>query len=66
MFQQQQKRKEDNMKKSNYDVREYANKKDIRLWQIADRLGITDNYFSEFSEEEKQKIFKIIDELANE
>ena len=58
-------------KSKNINLWEYANKKDIRLWQIADRLGITDNYFSrklrkEFSEEEKQKIFKIIDELANE
>ena len=43
----------------------------MKLWQIADKLGITDSYFSrklrkEFTNEEKEKIRAIIAELAKE
>jgi len=55
----------------NQDVRDYAKSKDVLLWQIADKLNITDGNFSrklrrEFVPEEKQKITQIIDELAEE
>ena len=41
----------------------------VKLWEIADKLGITDNSFSrklrkELPDEEKQKILAIIDELT--
>lgn len=41
----------------------------MKLWQIADKLGITDGNFSrklrkELSESEKTHVFEIIDELA--
>lgn len=54
---------------TNLDIRTKAFSKNIKLWQIADSLGITDATFSrklrkELSETEKVKIFKIIDELA--
>ena len=46
-------------------------KKGVRLWQIAGKLGINDGNFSrrlryELSEDEKQKILEIINELAEE
>ncbi|HBV84862.1 MAG: hypothetical protein OSJ73_16315 [Lachnospiraceae bacterium] len=44
----------------NKDIREYANKRNVRLWQIASKLGINDGNFSrklriELSEEKKTK-----------
>ena len=55
----------------NKDISEYANKRNVRLWQIASKLGINDGNFSrklriEFSEEKKAEIRVIIDELAAE
>ncbi len=52
----------------NLDVRQKAKESKIHLWQIADSLGIDDSNFSkklrkELSAEEKENIFKIIDEL---
>ena len=56
---------------SNNDIRTRAKEKGVYLWKIADRLGITDNWFSrklrkELPMDEKERIFKIIDELAQE
>lgn len=56
---------------NNYDIKETAKKAGIKLWQIADRLGINDGNFSrklrkELNPEEKQKIFDIIAELQRE
>ncbi len=53
----------------NKDVREYAKKRNVKLWQIAAELNINDGNFSrklryELLEETKQQIYKIIDELA--
>lgn len=53
----------------NTDVREAAKKAGVKLWQIADAIGITDGNFSrklrkELPEDEKQKIFAIIDDLS--
>lgn len=55
----------------NKEIKEKAFKKNVRLWEIAQELGITDSYFSrklrkEFSQAEKEKIFRIIDDLAAE
>ncbi len=52
-------------------IREMAKSKGILLWQIADRLGITDGNFSrrlrhEMTQEEQERIRAIIDELAEE
>lgn len=54
----------------NIDIREAARRKRIPLWKIADALGITDSSFSrmlrhELSEDKKQHIRKIIDELED-
>lgn len=53
----------------NKEIRDYARIKDVKLWQIAGKLGICDSNFSrllryELKEEKKQEILKIIDELA--
>lgn len=55
----------------NKDIREYAAKRGVRLWQIALRLGINDGNFSrklrrELPKDEHDKIMNIIDDLAKE
>lgn len=55
----------------NQDIKLRAAGAGVRLWQIAEKLGIADSSLSrklrkELSENEKQKIFGIIDELAGE
>lgn len=55
----------------NKDIREYASKRNVRLWQIASKLGINDGNFSrklriELPEEKKAEIREIIDGLATE
>lgn len=49
----------------NNDVRQAARAAGVRLWQIADKIGITDGNFSrrlrrELPEEQKKEIFNII------
>lgn len=56
---------------NNHEIREAAEKRGVRLWQIAGKLGINDGNFSrklryELPENEKQKILDIINELAEE
>lgn len=55
----------------NLDIRQAATEKGVKLWQVADRLGIADFTLSrklryELSQEEKTRIFAIIKELAGE
>ena len=55
----------------NQDIRQTATKSSVRLWRIADALGITDSNFSrklrkELPQEEKEKIFSIIQKLSQE
>lgn len=55
----------------NVDIRRVAAGNGVRLWQIADALGISDAQFSrklrrEISAEEKEKVFEIIAQLAAE
>lgn len=56
---------------ANKDVHEAAAAAGVRLWMIAERLGITDGNFSrrlrrELPEGEKDEIFTIIRELGEE
>lgn len=56
------------MSKANQDIKALAKSKEVCLWEIAQKLGITDSHFSrklrvEFKEEEKNKIKKIIQEI---
>lgn len=55
----------------NQDIRNAAKKAGIKLWQIAEKLGIWDATLSkklrkELPQEEKEKIFGIISELSKE
>ena len=55
----------------NQDIREYAERHNVRLWQIANALHINDGNFSrklrlELAQDKKEEIFKIIDNLAAE
>ena len=55
----------------NQDIRRTAAGAGVRLWQIAERLGIADCNFSrklrkELPQDEKEKIFSIIRELSQE
>ena len=55
----------------NQDIRDAAKKSGIKLWQIAEKLGIWDATLSrklrkELPQEEKEKILGIIAELAKE
>lgn len=55
----------------NQDIRRAAAGNGVFLWQVADVMGIADSSLSrkmrkELPEDEKQKIFGIISELAKE
>ena len=56
---------------ANLDVREAAVNSKVKLWQSADALGISDGNFSrklrkELPQDEKDRIFSIIEQLAKE
>lgn len=56
---------------TNIEIRKVAEKSGVRLWQIADALGIADSSFSrklrkELTEAEKNKILDIIEQLKKE
>ncbi len=55
--------------KANHDIRALLKQSKVRWWQVAECLGIQDSALSrklrhELPEEEKEKIFAIIGELA--
>lgn len=54
----------------NQDIRAYAKQKNVKHWQIANALGMTDTNFSrklryELQPDEKRKIMEIIDVIAS-
>lgn len=54
---------------SNQDIRQYAKKAGVRLWEVAEFLGISDPTMTrklrhELNDSEKSRIMSIIDELA--
>lgn len=55
----------------NLDVRSAAASAGVKLWQIAEGLGVNDGNFSrrlrrELSADEKEKIFRIIENLSKQ
>lgn len=57
--------------RANLDIRAAAKGAGVKLWEIADKLGITDSNFSrklrhELPQAEKDRIFSIIEEIAKE
>ncbi len=56
------------MSNENRDVRDYAASRGVRMWEIAEKFGVAEATFSrkmrkKFSEKEKNKAFKYIDEI---
>lgn len=54
---------------ANKEIRDKARIKNVKLWEIAGRLGITDGSLSrklrfELPDDKKNEIFAIIDEIA--
>lgn len=63
--------KEGTMGSANQDIRTAAKANGVCLWEIADKFGVTDNYFSrmlrkEFSAENKQRAFEAIEQVRKE
>jgi len=59
------------MKNANEDIRQAAKTAGVRMWRIADELGIPDHVFSrklryELTEPQKKEIICIINRLAKE
>ena len=57
--------------RANLDIRAKAKGAGVKLWEIADKLGITDSHFSrklrhELPQAEKDRIFSVIEEIAKE
>lgn len=55
----------------NQEIREAAKAAGVKLWQIAERLGMNDGNFSrklrrELPEEERERIMTIIADIAKE
>ena len=55
----------------NSKIKNYARLKKVKLWQVAEKLGLHDSNFSrklrhELSEEDTEQIIKIIDDLSIE
>lgn len=56
-------------KLKNLDVRKAAKAADVRLWEIAEEIGINDGNFSrklrhELPEDQKRKVIAIIEKIA--
>jgi len=55
----------------NQEIRDAAKKNGVKLWEIADRVGMTDSNFSrklrkELPENERTAILSIIENIHNE
>lgn len=55
----------------NQDIRDKAQQSGVKLWQIAQEIGINDGNFSrklrrELPDQEKEKIFAIIKQISKE
>ena len=55
----------------NQDIREKAQQSGVKLWQIAQEIGINDGNFSrklrrELPDQEKAKIYAIIEKLSKQ
>ena len=56
---------------ANVEIREKIETEGIRYWSVAEKLGISDSSFSrklrrELSEDEKQRVFRAINDAAAE
>lgn len=56
---------------ANQKIKDHAKKRNVFLWELAKKYGVTDSNFSrrlrcEFSPEEQKKALQYIDEIAAE
>ena len=54
---------------ANMDIRNMALEKDVKLWKVAEKLGMADSCFSrklrkELNDVEKAKVFEAIEEIS--
>lgn len=59
------------MEKRNGDIRRFAECSGVRLWEIAEELGMPDSSFSRYlrralSDDEKENIVRIIEKVRKE
>lgn len=57
------------MKQANLDIRKYAKDRKVRLWEVAEALGINETLLSrkmrhELDESEKKQLFNAIDKIV--
>lgn len=57
------------MRTKNTEIRQYAQKKKVFLWEVGAKFGVKDSQFSrrlreEFSNEDRERAMKYIDEIA--
>lgn len=55
----------------NQDIRQAAKENGVKLWEVADRIGLTDGNFSrklrkELPEEEQKRLISLIEAIADE
>lgn len=56
---------------ANKEIREAAKKAGLRLWQVADGVGLSESYFSrklrkELPDDERRQVLDVIAQLATE
>ena len=59
------------MRQRNIDIRDKAKQADVKLWEIGEKLGMSESTFSRFLRKEmdqdtKNRIFSIIQELQKD
>ena len=59
------------MEKANKDIREVLQKSGVKQWELAEKVGLSPNYFvtklrRELSSEEKYRMFTLIQEIVDE
>ncbi len=57
--------------KKNENIKKYIKNKNLKLWEVAEKLGLCDSNFSrmlryELSNEQLEKIYKAIEEVERE
>ncbi len=59
------------MRKANQDIRDALKISGVKLWELAEKVGLSPNYFStklrrELDDDDKNKLFIIIQSIVDE
>ena len=59
------------MRKANQDIRDALKISGVKLWELAEKVGLSPNYFStklrrELDDDDKKKLFIIIQSIVDE